>query len=68
MSQTITIEVLRYRPETDAEPFFQTYTVPHLEDGVVLDALNYVKRPHRSNAVLSLVLPHGGVRQLRDDD
>jgi len=43
MSQTITLEVLRYRPETDAEPFFQTYTVPHLEDGVVLDALNYVK-------------------------
>ena len=43
MSETVTLEVLRYRPELDGEPFFQTYTVPYQEDGVVLDALNYVK-------------------------
>ena len=44
MSQrTIQLEVLRYRPEQDKEPFFQTYTVPCEEEWVVLDALNYVK-------------------------
>jgi succinate dehydrogenase/fumarate reductase iron-sulfur protein len=39
----IQLEVLRYRPEQDKEPFFQTYTVPCEEEWVVLDALNYVK-------------------------
>ena len=39
----IQLEVLRYRPEQDKEPFFQTYIVPCEEDWVVLDALNYVK-------------------------
>ncbi|MFN3076973.1 MAG: succinate dehydrogenase/fumarate reductase iron-sulfur subunit [Alphaproteobacteria bacterium] len=41
--RTITLEVMRYRPETDAAPSFQTYTVPYVEEWVVLDALNYVK-------------------------
>ena len=41
--RTIQLEVLRYRPEQDKEPFFQTYTVPCEEEWVVLDALNYVK-------------------------
>jgi fumarate reductase iron-sulfur subunit len=40
---TLEIEVLRYRPEADREPTFQTYTVPYQDDWVVLDALNYVK-------------------------
>jgi len=35
--------VLRYNPETDDEPRFQSYEVPYREDWVVLDALNYVK-------------------------
>jgi len=44
MSQRIVqLEVLRYRPEQDSEPFFQTYSVPCEEEWVVLDALNYVK-------------------------
>lgn len=44
MSQrTIQFEVMRYRPEQDAKPFFQTYTVPCEEEWVVLDALNYIK-------------------------
>ena len=43
MSETVTLEVLRYRPETDSEPHFQTYTVPYNEDWVVLDALNHIK-------------------------
>jgi hypothetical protein len=37
------IEVLRYRPEADQEPTFQTYTVPYQDDWVVLDALNHIK-------------------------
>ncbi len=37
------LEVLRYRPETDQEPVFQTYTVPYRDDWVVLDALNFIK-------------------------
>jgi fumarate reductase iron-sulfur subunit len=44
MSQRqIELEVLRYRPEMDDKPFFQTYQVPCEEEWVVLDALNYVK-------------------------
>lgn len=41
--RTIELEVLRYRPEQDSEPSYQTYTVPCQEEWVVLDALNYVK-------------------------
>jgi fumarate reductase iron-sulfur subunit len=43
MSETIRLEVLRYHPETDSEPHFQSYTVPYRDDWVVLDALNHVK-------------------------
>jgi fumarate reductase iron-sulfur subunit len=39
----VELEVLRYNPETDNEPTFQTYSVPCLDDWVVLDAINYVK-------------------------
>jgi fumarate reductase iron-sulfur subunit len=37
------IEVMRYRPEEDSEPVFQTYTVPYSKDWSVVDALNYIK-------------------------
>ena len=43
MAETITLEVARYRPETDTEPAFQQYEVPLRGDWVILDALNYVK-------------------------
>ena len=43
MSERVTLEILRYRPEVDAEPHFQTYTIPYEEDWVVLDALNHIK-------------------------
>jgi fumarate reductase iron-sulfur subunit len=43
MSDTITLRVARYRPEAEAEPTFQDYTVPCRKDWVVLDALNYIK-------------------------
>ena len=39
----IELDVLRYNPESDTEPRFQTYSVPCQEEWVVLDALNYVK-------------------------
>lgn len=41
--KTIELEILRYRPEEDGEPWFQNYQVPCEEDWVVLDALNYIK-------------------------
>ncbi len=41
--QSIVLEILRYDPEKDTEPYVQTYTVPYREDWVVLDAINYVK-------------------------
>lgn len=41
--RTIMLEVFRYRPDTEKEPVFQSYTVPFRDDWVVLDALNYLK-------------------------
>jgi fumarate reductase iron-sulfur subunit len=41
--RTVELEVLRYDPDQDDAPKFQTYTVPYREDWVVLDAINYVK-------------------------
>src|SRR6266702_1701091 len=43
MAETVSLEVLRYSPERDAEPSFQRYDVPAHKDWVVLDALNYTK-------------------------
>lgn len=40
---TITLEVMRYRPEEESEPTLQTYEVPFRQDWVVLDALNHIK-------------------------
>jgi fumarate reductase iron-sulfur subunit len=39
----IALEVMRYRPEQETEPTFQSYEVPFHADWVVLDALNYIK-------------------------
>ncbi len=41
--RSVELEILRYDPERDDEPRWQTYTVPYREDWVVLDAINYVK-------------------------
>ncbi len=44
MSQRLVeLEVLRFNPETDAEPTFQRYAVECPEEWVVLDALNHIK-------------------------
>ena len=39
----IEIEVLRYRPEQDKEPFYQTYKVPFTDDMSVLQGLQTIK-------------------------
>jgi fumarate reductase iron-sulfur subunit len=41
--RTVKFEVLRFRPEQEEEPVWQSYEVPCLEDWVVLDALNFIK-------------------------
>ena len=41
--RTVTLDILRYRPEEDDEPWYQSHEVPCEEDWVVLDAINYVK-------------------------
>lgn len=41
--KTITMEILRYRPEQDTEPFFQRYEVPFTDDMSVLQGLQYIK-------------------------
>lgn len=40
---TIAIDILRYRPEQDNEPFTQTYEVPYTPDMSILEALQYIK-------------------------
>lgn len=42
-TRVIDMEVLRYRPEQDTEPFFQTYQVPFTDDMSVLQGLQYIK-------------------------
>lgn len=41
--KTILMEVMRYRPETDREPFLQTYEVPYTDDMSVLQGLQHIK-------------------------
>jgi fumarate reductase iron-sulfur subunit len=41
--KTIEIEVLRYRPEQDVAPVWQSYSVPFTDDMSVLQGLQYIK-------------------------
>lgn len=43
MNDLITLEVFRYKPDENTEPFFQNYEIPLKKEWVILDALNYVK-------------------------
>jgi len=43
MANRITIEVQRYHPEKDREPWFESFEVPLKKEWVLLDALNYIK-------------------------
>ena len=36
------IEVLRYRPEEDAEPWWQSFKVPFSHETSLLDALSHI--------------------------
>lgn len=40
---TIKLDVLRYRPEIDNEPFTQTFEVPYTAEMSILEALQYIK-------------------------
>jgi fumarate reductase iron-sulfur subunit len=42
-ASTITIDILRYRPEMDEKPFTQSYEVPYSADLSVLESLQYIK-------------------------
>jgi fumarate reductase iron-sulfur subunit len=42
-TRTIDIECLRYNPETDVAPSFQTYPVPFSDEMSVLQGLQYIK-------------------------
>jgi len=42
-TRTIAIECMRYNPETDAAPRFQSYDVPFTDDMSVLQGLQYIK-------------------------
>ena len=42
-TRTIEIEVLRYNPEQDAAPHFQSFQVPFTDDTSVLQGLLYIK-------------------------
>jgi len=43
MANRITLQVRRYHPQKDREPWFDSYEVPLRKEWVVLDALNYIK-------------------------
>ena len=64
----VTVEVLRYRPEQDADPSLQAYDIPYTEDMSVLQALQHIKDHIDGTPVVPLVVPDGDLRQLRDDD
>ena len=48
----VEIEILRYDPDTDEAPYYQTYQVPCQEEWVVLDAVNYIKVFHRGSCYI----------------
>ena len=43
MTDTITMQVARYRPEEEYRATYQEYEVPCPREWVVLDGLNYIK-------------------------
>ena len=42
-NKTITIEILRYNPETDEKPGYGSFEIPYVEAWSMLDALEYIK-------------------------
>src|SRR5213075_1861724 len=43
LNKTIEIQVLRYRPEQDDKPLWQSYRVPFTDDMSVLQGLQHIK-------------------------
>ena len=43
MPDKVILEIARYSPERDVQPYFDTYEVPFRKEWVVLDALNHIK-------------------------
>jgi fumarate reductase iron-sulfur subunit len=43
MAEVATIDILRYRPEREAEPTWERFEVPYQANWMVLDALNHIK-------------------------
>jgi len=43
MDTKVKLQVFRYIPEKEPEPFYQEYEVPFRKEWVILDALNYIK-------------------------
>jgi fumarate reductase iron-sulfur subunit len=43
MERQVMLEVTRYQPGEDREPWFQRYEIPYRRNWVVLDALNFIK-------------------------
>lgn len=43
MEKHVTLQVFRYLPEKDTDPFYQDYKVPFRDEWVILDALNHIK-------------------------
>lgn len=41
--KVLKMEVMRYNPERDSEPHFETFEVPYDEQTSLLDALGYIK-------------------------
>ena len=41
--RNLEFEILRYNPDQDDAPYYQTYEVPCQEEWVILDAINYIK-------------------------
>lgn len=41
--RVIEVEILRYDPDKDEAPYYQSYQVPCQEEWVILDAVNYIK-------------------------
>jgi len=41
-TQTMELQVARYSPERDTEPYLERFEVPVKAEWVILDALNYI--------------------------
>ena len=42
-TRLLEVEILRYDPDKDNEPYYQSFQVPCEEEWVILDATNYIK-------------------------